>query len=108
MDSYEFGYDIDPEEVWIFNEGFTWVEVRTEGTTYNIVIPLDRDLLVNTESVVPSLGPLCSNAEYRTLRTLDDAALSLGISNMALRVSFWFFKISFLTFSLFPLCCFFY
>lgn len=86
-DGYDSGSDIDPEEVRMFNEGFTRVEVRTEGTTHNIVILLDHDLSKNTESVVPSLGPLYSSTEYRILRAFDDATLSVGISGMALRVS---------------------
>ncbi|XP_009764559.1 uncharacterized protein [Nicotiana sylvestris] len=69
----------------MFDEGFTRVEVRTERSTRTIVIPLDFDLLVNTESVVPSLVPLCSSTENMTLRTFKDANLSLGISGMALR-----------------------
>lgn len=88
MDGYVTDSDINPEEVQIFTEGFTRVEVRLEGTIRTIVIPLDRDLLMNTENVVPSLGPLCSNARGRTLQMFDDVALSSGIDKMALRVSF--------------------
>lgn len=41
VDDDESGFDIDLEEVQTFDEGFTRVEVRTEGSTRNIVIPLD-------------------------------------------------------------------
>lgn len=84
---YESGSNIDPQEVRMYNEGFTRVEMRTEGTTRSIIIPLDLDLLKRMESIVPDLGPLYSRTEERTLQTLDDDALSLGISGMALRVS---------------------
>lgn len=76
--------NIDPEEVRTFNEGFTRVEVITKGSTQNIVIPLDYNLLTNSESVVPALIPLCTGAENRNLHTFKDADLSLGISGMAL------------------------
>lgn len=72
----------------MLSEGFTRVEVRLEGSTRTIVVPMDRDLLVNTEDMVPSLVPLCSDVEGRTLETLNDAALSLGIASLALKVSF--------------------
>lgn len=85
VDGYESGSNVDPEEERIIDEGFTRVEVRIKGSTRTIVIPLDCDLLTNTESVVPSLVPLYSGAENRTLRTFKDANLSLGISVMALR-----------------------
>lgn len=88
-DGYEIDFDIDPEEVRRFNERFTRVEVRLEGFSHTIVIPIDRDLLVNTEDAVPSLGPLCSNTEDRTLATFNDAALSSGIAGLALRVCFF-------------------
>lgn len=52
----------------MIEEGFTQLEVRLEGSTRNIVIPIDRDLLVNTEEVIPTLGPLCSEIEGKTLK----------------------------------------
>lgn len=69
-----------PEEERIFDEGFTQVKVRTNGSTCSIVIPLDCDWLTNIESIVPSLVPLCYGAEKRNLRSLKDVDLSLGIS----------------------------
>lgn len=67
LDGYKTSSDVDLEEVRIISEGFTWVEVRLEGSTRTIIIPLDRYLLVDTKNVIPSLGPLCFNAEGRHL-----------------------------------------
>lgn len=78
----------------MLSEGFTRVEVGLKGSTRTIVVPIDRDLLVNTEDVVPSLGPLCSDMEGKTLETLKDVALSSGITGLALRVSFPIFLVS--------------
>lgn len=69
-------------------EGFTRLEVRLEGSTKTIVIPIDWDLLVNTENMIPSLGTLCSNVEGKTLEKLNDATLSKSIDGLALRVCF--------------------
>lgn len=68
------------------------MEVRLEGSSRTITILMDHDLLVNMEDVVPSLGPLCSNAEGRTLATFNDPALSTGIAGLTLRVSFSIFS----------------
>lgn len=72
-DSYEIGFDIDPEEVRKYNEGFTLVEMRLDGSSRTIEIPIYHDLLINTEDVVPFLGPLCSNIEGTALATFNDA-----------------------------------
>lgn len=90
IDDYESGSNVYPEEERIFDEGFTWVEVRVGESSYFIVIPLDCDLLTNTKSMVPSLVPLCYGAENMTLRSFKDVNMSLGISGMALRVSLCF------------------
>lgn len=71
-------------------EKATRVEIRTEGPNWHIVIAVDYDLLANSKRVVPAFAPLCANSKNRTLQTLKDTALSLGISWMALRVSFLF------------------
>lgn len=97
-DGYETGSDLDVDEVRIMSEGFTRVEVRLEGSTQTIAIPMDRDLLVNAESVAPFLGPLFSNLEGRTLEELDDATLSRSITGLALRVSFLTFLSNFMHF----------
>lgn len=87
-DSYETSSDIDVEEVRMIGQGFTHLEVRLEGSTRTIVVHVDRELLVDTENVVPSLGPLCSDIEHKTLEKLDDATMSRSIADLALRVSF--------------------
>ncbi|XP_070035550.1 uncharacterized protein [Nicotiana tomentosiformis] len=50
-----------------------------------IAILMDRDLLKNTEDIVPALGPLCSEIEGKTLKELDDGALSRIIADLSLR-----------------------
>lgn len=42
---------------------------------------------MNTEGMVPSLGPLCSDVEGKTLEKLKDATLSRSIAGLALRAS---------------------
>ncbi|XP_075081172.1 uncharacterized protein LOC142166278 [Nicotiana tabacum] len=84
-DGCETGSNLDPNEVRILSEGFTCFEVRLEGSSRTIVVPMDRDLLLNTEGVVPSLGPIFSDVEGRTLETLDGVALSMGIADLTLR-----------------------
>lgn len=93
-DGCETGSNLDPNEVRILSEGFTCFEVRLEGSSRTIVVPMDRDLLLNTEGVVPSLGPIFSDVEGRTLETLDGVALSMGIADLTLRVSFLTFLVS--------------
>lgn len=89
IDDFESGSDVDPEEEKMFDGGLTRVEVRTNGSSHSIVIPLDCNLLTNTESMVPSLVPLCSGAENKTLQSFKDADLSLSVSGLALRVSWY-------------------
>lgn len=48
---------------------------------------MDRDLLKNTENVVPSLDPLCSDIESENLKELDDVTLLKSITGLALRMS---------------------
>lgn len=74
-EGYEMGFDLDTEGIRMVGEGFTRIEVRLEGSMRTIAIPMDQDLLMNTENVVPSLGPHYSNSEGKTLEKLDDAAL---------------------------------
>nr|XP_016508451.1 PREDICTED: uncharacterized protein LOC107826028 [Nicotiana tabacum] len=83
-DGYETDSEVDVTDLRMMKEGFTQLEVRLEGSTRTIVIPMDRDLLINTENVFPSLGPLCSDVEGETLRELDDITLSRGIVGLAL------------------------
>lgn len=70
------------------------MEVRLERYSRTIAIPINCDLLVNTKDVVLSLGLLCFNAEVRTLETFNHTALSSGIADLSLRVSFSIFLVS--------------
>lgn len=92
----EDGYETDNRCRGIMrdNEGFTRVEIRLDGPSRTIAIPMDRDLLVDMKDVILSLGPICSNVEGRTLATINDSALSTGIVGLALRVSFLTFLVS--------------
>lgn len=51
------------------------------------MIPMNRDLLKDTENVVNALGPLCSKAEHVILQELRDNTLSKSIAGLALKVS---------------------
>lgn len=92
------GSYIDLEEVRTFLERATCVEIRTKGPNRHIVIPVSYSLLVDSEQATSSISPLCAEAKNRTLLTLKDANLHLGISGMALRVSFYFFTPKFIHF----------
>lgn len=70
IDDYESGSDIDPKEERIFGKWFTRVELRKDGSSRFIAIPLDYDLLTNIESMVPSLVPLCSELRTRVCNHL--------------------------------------
>ncbi|XP_009758785.1 uncharacterized protein [Nicotiana sylvestris] len=83
----ESGLDVDVDDLKMMEEGFTQLEIRLEGSTRTIVIPMDRDLLKNTEDVVSSLGPLCSDIEGKTLKELDDVTLLRSIVGLALKMS---------------------
>lgn len=82
------GSDMDIDEVRMMSGGFTRVEVRLQGYTRTIMIPMDQDLSLNTVNVVHSLDPFCSDVEGRTLEELDDATLSRRIGSLALRANF--------------------
>lgn len=85
-DEFESDSYIDPEEERMFDEGLTPVEVRTDGTSHLIVIPLDCNLMTSMESVVPALVTICSSVEHKTLESFKDADLS----GLALWVSYFF------------------
>lgn len=88
---FESSSDIDPDEEKMFDEGLTRVEVKTDRSSRSIVIHLDCSLLTYTESVVPSLVPLCSSAENKTLQSIKDADLSLSVSGLALWVIWYLY-----------------
>nr|XP_009593226.1 early endosome antigen 1-like [Nicotiana tomentosiformis] len=67
----ESGSDIDAIDLKMMEQGFTQLEMRLKGSTRTIAIPIDRDLLKNTENIVPSLRPLCSEIEGKTLKELE-------------------------------------
>lgn len=83
----ETSSDMDLDDLRMIDEGLTQLEVRMDGGSRTITIPMDRDLLRNTEEVVLALGPLCSDAEGETLKKITDNTLSKNIAGLALRVN---------------------
>ncbi|XP_070054924.1 uncharacterized protein [Nicotiana tomentosiformis] len=47
----ESGSDIDAIDLKMMEQGFTQLEMRLKGSTRTIAIPIDRDLLKNTENI---------------------------------------------------------
>lgn len=86
-DGDESGSNIDLYYLIMIDEGLTQHEVRLEGGSRTITIPMDRDLLVSTEEVVPSLGPLYSDIEGETLKEINDSTLLKSITDLALTIS---------------------
>lgn len=48
---------------------------------------MDCNCLMNTEELVPAVGPLCSEAEGKTLKDITDGTLLKNIDGLPLRVS---------------------
>lgn len=71
----------------MIDEGITQIEVRMNGGSKTITIPIDRDVLRNTIEVVPALGPLCPDAARMTLKELTYITLSKKSADLALRIS---------------------
>lgn len=86
-DGDESGSDVYLDDLRMIDVGLTHLEVILEGGLRTITIPMDHDLLVKTEEVVPGLGPLCSDVEGKTLKEIDDSALSKSIVGLVLKVS---------------------
>nr|XP_009788764.1 PREDICTED: uncharacterized protein LOC104236526 [Nicotiana sylvestris] len=83
----EFDSDFDPEEHEMIDSGTTHIKVRAEGGSRNITIPVNHDLLKNTEDVIQAFGPFCSDAKHQTLGELSGSTLSKSIVGLTLRVS---------------------
>lgn len=86
---YETGSDVDACDLQMMEERFTQLEISLELSTRTIAIPMDLDLLKNTEKVVPSFSPLCSEIEGKNLKELDDATRLRSIAGLTLRVNIW-------------------
>lgn len=78
---------MDLDDLRMIDEGLTQIKVRLVVGTRTIIIPIDGDLLKNTEEVVSSPGPLCFDSEGVTLREINDSTLTKNIAKLALRVS---------------------
>lgn len=79
--------NMDADELRMIDEGLTQLEVRLEVGSRTIEFPMNRNLLVNTKEIVFSFGPLCSEIEGMTIKTINDSTLSNNIVCLALRVS---------------------
>lgn len=66
--------DVDFDNMRMIDEGLTQLDERLERGSRTITIPIDRDLLVNTEEVVPALDPLYSDVEGKILKEINDSA----------------------------------
>lgn len=103
--------DMDLDELRMIDKGLTQLEVRLEGGSKTIAIPMDRNLLVDIDEIVLTLGPLFSEIEGTTLERINDNTLSNNIAGLALRVSttvvcsFLYASISFVSFNSFSLFC---
>lgn len=71
----------------MIDSGTTQIEVRVEGGSSNIMIPMNHDLLKNIKDVIPAFIPFCFDAEQKTLGELSDSTLSKSIAGLALRLS---------------------
>lgn len=100
IDDYEYDSNIDPEDIRMFDEGFTRVNVRADGPSRVLEIPSDYDLLEDMVDLVPQFDLLFSIAESRSLRGISDVGLSRGVAEMDLRVS----SLLFSSFRAFYLC----
>lgn len=73
----------------MIDSGTIQVEVSVEGGLRTITIPMNHDLLKDTEGVIHAFGSFYSNAEHKTLGKLNDNTLSKSIVDLALKVSFF-------------------
>ncbi|XP_009615742.1 uncharacterized protein [Nicotiana tomentosiformis] len=76
--------DMDAEELRMIDEGLTQLEVRLERGSRTITIPMNRNLLVDTEKIIPSVVPLSSEIEGTNLKSINDRDLSNNIVGLTL------------------------
>lgn len=93
VEDYESESYIDPEDMRMFEEGFTQTVVRAEGHSRILEILLDLNLLQDIVDLVPQLDLLCSAAENGALQDVSDTELSRGVAMMGLRVSTFLFSL---------------
>nr|XP_009792891.1 PREDICTED: uncharacterized protein LOC104239863 [Nicotiana sylvestris] len=82
VDDYKSDSDIDPEDMRMFEEGFTRVDVRAEGPSRVLEIPSDFNLLEDTVELVPQFDLLCYAAKSESLREINDSALSRDLHDV--------------------------
>lgn len=83
--------EFDPEEREMIDSGTTQIEVRVEGGSRTIMIPVYHDLLKNTEVVIQAFSPFCFDVEHHIPEELSDNTLSKSIFDLALTVSHFTF-----------------
>lgn len=64
-DESDSDFDLEVHEM--IDRGKTQIEVRVEGESRTITIPVNHDLLKNTEDVIQAFILFCSDAEHQTL-----------------------------------------
>nr|XP_009768952.1 PREDICTED: uncharacterized protein LOC104219887 [Nicotiana sylvestris] len=85
VDEYESESDVDPDDVWMFEEDITHSMVRAGGAARMIEIPFDLNLLVQGDNLVPQLSLLCSEAVNGSLRNIPNAEVRDEVAVMGLR-----------------------
>ncbi|XP_070029779.1 uncharacterized protein [Nicotiana sylvestris] len=85
VEEYESDSDIDPEDMRMFEGGFTRTEAREEGPSHILEVPSDFNLLQDMMDLVPQFDLLCSAAENGALQDVSDSELSRGLAAMGLR-----------------------
>nr|XP_009766810.1 PREDICTED: uncharacterized protein LOC104218108 [Nicotiana sylvestris] len=92
VDDYEFDSNLDPDDVRMFEEGFThtvgyllkisYKKGSTQNTGCNTS---ELNLLRDTKGLVPQFGLLCSAAECEALRDVSEIELMHEVAAMGLR-----------------------
>nr|XP_009768864.1 PREDICTED: uncharacterized protein LOC104219823 isoform X2 [Nicotiana sylvestris] len=85
-DGDDSGSDLDPEDLALIDSRTTQSEVRVEGGSRTIMIPVNHNMLKDNKDVVNVLGPFSYEAEHETLWGLRDRTLSKSIVGLALQV----------------------
>ncbi|XP_019235472.1 PREDICTED: uncharacterized protein LOC109215815 [Nicotiana attenuata] len=85
VDEYESESDLDPDDVWMFEEGITHSVVNAGGSARLVEIPADVNLLTQGGSLVPQFSLPCSEAENESLRSVSDVEVMDEVAVMGLR-----------------------
>lgn len=87
VEEYGSEFDLDPDDVLMFREGFTNSSMHSEGRSRFIEVPTELDLLLQGNRLVSLFEVLCSKAENASLRDVTDIGLMNEVVVMGPRVS---------------------